>query len=286
MVRPVENYANVDYVLKTLTRKIRRLPEVESVGIKAAYGRVAAKDIAARVNIPEFTTSHMDGFAIISDNVKSATVSQPVSLRVKGEVNLGAIPRISVRLGETVRVATGSRVPEGADAVVPVEDVEERGKTIAVKSSLEAGSFIYQEGEDLRLGKRWLQEQIELPSSAFFGFAIGMVAGSVGVAGGEYRIPVLTYLFGMQIKVAGTASQLVSIPTLIAAAAKYAKQRAIRQNSLKIALILGAPFLVGVALSNFIILAASNALVKLIFGSIITYTMARLTIDLVTKNEE
>ncbi len=136
-----------------MMRKISRLPEVESVGIKAAYGRVAAEDMAARVNIPEFTTSHMDGFAIISDNVKSATLNQPVKLLVRGKVNLGVIPRISVRPREAVRVATGSRVPAGADGVVPLEDVEERGKTIVVKSSIKAGNFIYQEGEDLRKGE-------------------------------------------------------------------------------------------------------------------------------------
>ncbi len=134
-------------------------------------------------------------------------------------------------------------------------------------------------------GQALLGGQLELPSSAFFGFVIGMVAGSVGVAGGEYRIPVFTYLFGMQIKVAGTASQLVSIPTLIAAAAKYAKQNAISRNSLKIALILGVPSVVGVVLSNFIILSASNNFIKLIFGAIIAYTIARLTVELVTKQK-
>src|SRR5712692_1584302 len=57
---------------------------------------------------------------------------------------------------------------------------------------------------------------LQLILAATFGFLIGLIPGLIGVAGGEYRIPTFVFLFGTTIKVAGTASQLVSIPTVIA----------------------------------------------------------------------
>jgi uncharacterized membrane protein YfcA len=62
---------------------------------------------------------------------------------------------------------------------------------------------------------------LELTVAAVFGLMIGTVAGSVGVAGGEFQIPVLTMVYGLSIKIAGTASQLVSIPTIIVALLKH-----------------------------------------------------------------
>lgn len=139
--------------MNSMMKEVPRLSAVESVAVRAAYGRIAASDIVVSFNVPEFTKSHMDGFAIISEDTRSATKSRPVRLQVVGSVKLGSTSRISIKRRESSRVATGSRVPHGADAVVPVENVVEKGRTIIVNSSIEKGSFVYRRGEDLQKGE-------------------------------------------------------------------------------------------------------------------------------------
>lgn len=108
------------------------------------------------------------------------------------------------------------------------------------------------------------------------GFAIGVISGSVGVAGGEYRIPILTYIFGFPIKIAGTASQLVSLPTILSGLWKHRKLGFVTARSKVAALMLGVPSAVGALLSGFLVPSIPSLCIDLLFALIILYTIVRL----------
>ena len=95
--------------------------ETERVPVPDSLGRVAAEPATARVSLPPWANSAMDGYAIVAADTRTATETSPVELRVVGDVAAGATPSGSVTSGNTIRIATGGRLPDGADAVVPVE---------------------------------------------------------------------------------------------------------------------------------------------------------------------
>ncbi len=149
----MQEYVGVGDALTAVLARVHPARGSESVGVTDAYGRVAARDVAARANSPAFPRSHMDGFAVNSDDLKAATQDEPVRLRIGSRVHIGRTRREKLRRGEGVRVATGTFMPKGADAVLPVEEVVVRGGNVWVSSPTRTGSFVYQAGADYRKGE-------------------------------------------------------------------------------------------------------------------------------------
>ena len=93
----------------------------EHVAAADALGRVVAETVSARVSLPPWPNSAMDGYAIVAADTAAADEEHPVELRVVGDIAAGAAPDVTVTSGTAARIATGARLPDGADAVVPVE---------------------------------------------------------------------------------------------------------------------------------------------------------------------
>src|SRR5258707_13679406 len=129
----------------------------ERVGILRALGRVLAEPIVSRREIPPWPNSSMDGYA-----VRSADTGRGVALRVVGRIEAGALPARAVGAGEAMRIFTGAPLPDGADAVVPQEDVEAVNGRIDLRQSVEAAAFVRAAGEDVRVGDRVLQPRLAL----------------------------------------------------------------------------------------------------------------------------
>ncbi|MDQ6714541.1 MAG: molybdopterin molybdenumtransferase MoeA, partial [Actinomycetota bacterium] len=90
-------------------------------------GLVLCEDVHSLVDLPGFDNSAMDGYAVRSADVAGATLDAPdsaVTLPVVGEVAAGAVATVPVGPGEAVRIMTGAMLPDGADAVVKVEDTD------------------------------------------------------------------------------------------------------------------------------------------------------------------
>jgi molybdenum cofactor synthesis domain-containing protein len=92
----------------------------------------------------------MDGFAIVSRDTEKASTKSPVILNVAGAVVLGSKPRGVLRSGQAYRVSTGSFLPRGADAVLPIEDVSVTGNRIGVTAPVPRGLFVFETGGDVR----------------------------------------------------------------------------------------------------------------------------------------
>ncbi|WP_448811410.1 molybdopterin molybdotransferase MoeA [Agromyces bauzanensis] len=134
----------------------------ERVALADALGRITASPVESPIALPPFRNSHMDGFAVRSGDVTDA----PVSLPVVGEV--AAAPGVPAPLepGTAVRIMTGAPVPDGADAVVPVEDTEPDvvADRIRVLRPRAAGEYVREAGSDLAAGDDVLPAGVRLAS--------------------------------------------------------------------------------------------------------------------------
>ncbi len=142
---------SVEEALERILERARPLG-TEQVDVRAALGRVLAEPVVSRREIPPWPNSSMDGYAVRAADTRGA----PVSLRVVGRVAAGELPARPLGVGEAVRIFTGAPLPEGADAVVPQEDVEAEGDLIRLAAAVAPGACVRPRGEDVRAGERVL----------------------------------------------------------------------------------------------------------------------------------
>ena len=126
---------------------------LEKVSLLDALGRVIGEDIYAGRNIPPKDNSAMDGYALRSQDTMGATKENPVTLDVIEDIPAGYIPRKSVEPGTTSRIMTGAPVPEGADAVIRMEDTEKDGQRVNIYAQTKQGQDIRYAGEDVKEGE-------------------------------------------------------------------------------------------------------------------------------------
>jgi molybdopterin molybdotransferase len=118
-----------------------------------AYGCVVAEDIVATLDLPEFASSAMDGFAVRASDVADATPTAPAELRIVGRALIGHEPEGTVGAGEAMHIATGAPIPGGADAVVPIENASvEDEALVRLLDGPAPGTHVRPHGEDVREG--------------------------------------------------------------------------------------------------------------------------------------
>ena len=153
-----------------------------TLAIECANGCFLAHDAVARLPLPLFDNSAMDGYALIAKDCAHGK-----QLRVVGEQPAGVDRRLHVRSGEAVRIFTGAPIPSGADAVVMQEDVTRDSDQIVINAEVEPGEFIRRRGCDLSEGQKILAagERLRAESLALLaaqGFAEIEVGGLVRAA--------------------------------------------------------------------------------------------------------
>ena len=121
---------------------------IERVDVIAALGRVLAEPIVSRATIPPWPNSSMDGYALRAQDTRGG----PVELAVVGRIIAGAMPSRTLGAGESMRIFTGAPLPQGADAVVPQEDVAASGDRVTVRGRIAPGAYVRPAGEDVRAG--------------------------------------------------------------------------------------------------------------------------------------
>jgi molybdopterin molybdotransferase len=132
-------------------------PEPEPVALDSALGRVLGEDVRAEQPVPAFDNSAMDGFAVRSQDVAHADGDTPVVLGVIDESRAGAPARAGLEAGQAIAISTGAMLPQGADAVVPLEDASRRDGRVEVRAAALAGRHIRCAGDDIRAGDAVLQ---------------------------------------------------------------------------------------------------------------------------------
>ncbi|MDA4126703.1 MAG: sulfite exporter TauE/SafE family protein [Thaumarchaeota archaeon] len=124
----------------------------------------------------------------------------------------------------------------------------------------------------------------ELFLSILTGFGVGIISGAVGVAGGEYRIPVLTYVLGFPIKIAGSVSQLVTLPTTAVSLLRHRRFSPFSKRALRGTLVLGVPSVAGGVLSGLLVASVPVVYIELLFALILSYTVLRIVWELAGRN--
>ena len=132
--------------------------EAERVPIERAAGRVLAEPAAATVDLPPFASSAMDGFAVRSAETEGAPVTLPVGARIAA----GSPAPRPLGTHEAMAIATGGAVPEGADAVVPIEVVDEASEGVTVRAPVPAGENVRLRGGDVETGESVLEPGVIL----------------------------------------------------------------------------------------------------------------------------
>jgi molybdopterin molybdotransferase len=163
---------SVEEVRATTLDRIRMLSPIE-LHLQEAFGCVLAREVVAELDLPPFSSSGMDGFAVRAADVAGATAEEPASLTVVGRAPVGEPPQATVGGGEAVRIATGAPIPGGADCIVPIEFAVVRGDTVLVLQPFPEGYSIRPAGQDVRGG------QLLVPEGRRLGAAeLGLLASS------------------------------------------------------------------------------------------------------------
>ncbi|MCH7954467.1 MAG: hypothetical protein IIC40_01865, partial [Candidatus Marinimicrobia bacterium] len=172
--------------LKLAMEAVKPIGRKEKLKLGEALGRVISEELISPMNVPGYTRASMDGYAFNSADTSTASEESKVSLRIKAEVFAGETDIPVLSSGETFKIATGGMIPEGADAVIPFEDIEERPDSILIDKPIEAGSCLGLEGEDMKIGDNVLKKGTLLHAGH-----IG-AAASIGVSELEcYEKPVV-----------------------------------------------------------------------------------------------
>ncbi|MFN4133126.1 MAG: sulfite exporter TauE/SafE family protein [Candidatus Hadarchaeales archaeon] len=117
---------------------------------------------------------------------------------------------------------------------------------------------------------------VDLGLAAMLGALIGVVCGALGVAGGELRIPVLIYLFGMPVKEAGSTSLAISLPTVVAGALKHERMGHIDRHTFYICMAMGVPSIIGAYLGAAFVPGATEFFLKILLGIVLMLATVRM----------
>lgn len=125
---------------------------VEEVYYLESYGRVLAEDLTATNDVPLFTKSAMDGFAIRAKDSTGASGENRIEFKVVEEIPAGASSDYVLDNNEAFRIMTGAEVPESADTVVMFEQSKETAEGFTVRKTFQPGENIARQGEECRIG--------------------------------------------------------------------------------------------------------------------------------------
>ncbi|MDI6889503.1 MAG: molybdopterin molybdotransferase MoeA [Thermodesulfovibrionales bacterium] len=130
-----------------------KLPPERSLKIDESYGRILSRDVFSPEDLPDFSRSTVDGFAVSASDTFGATEGMPAYLNIRYEILMGKEPDFELKKGEVAKIATGGMLPKGADAVVMLEHTQQIDEgMIEVVKPVAPGENVIQPGEDVKKG--------------------------------------------------------------------------------------------------------------------------------------
>ncbi|EGR1577782.1 bifunctional molybdopterin-guanine dinucleotide biosynthesis adaptor protein MobB/molybdopterin molybdotransferase MoeA [Vibrio parahaemolyticus] len=181
---------------------VNTVSEIEACKIENAYGRVLAEDIISPVNVPQYTNSAMDGYAIRSDDVDRD------SYQIVAEVMAGHAYDQPLEVGQAVKIMTGAPTPRNGDTVVMREQASQEGDKVTFNGAhIKAGQNVRQAGEDLAIGSDVFTAGTRLASPE-----MGMIASlGFGEANVFRKLKVAVFSTGDEVQAPGTEQKANSI---------------------------------------------------------------------------
>ena len=161
--------------LGMLLREAEPIHEAETIPLMYSTGRVLAEDVTSMIDVPGWDNSQMDGYALRAADLADASEALPVRLPVVERIAAGKVG-VALAPGACARIFTGAPMPEGADTVVPQEEVEREGDHAVFRSAPKTGAWVRRRGSDVAAGSVILRKGVRMTPGA-----IGMTA-SIGRA--------------------------------------------------------------------------------------------------------
>jgi molybdenum cofactor synthesis domain-containing protein len=153
MMRPFTSTIPFAEALRRLLDAAAPIDAIEHLALTNADGRVAARDVVSHVDVPPFDRAAMDGYAVIADDTRGASAAAPRSLACVDRLFTGDSPSRTIRAGECVEIATGAPMPDGANAVVMVEQTTRNAdRQVAILAEASARQNIGRRGADITAG--------------------------------------------------------------------------------------------------------------------------------------
>ena len=140
--------------------------KTERKTLEDCLGLVLSEDVYALLDMPPFSRSAQDGYALCSKDSIGATGENPVKLKVTGKIYAGDHLDVQVRPGEAVRIMTGAMVPAGVDCVLRQEDTDEGEDVVQIYKEVEPGCSICFKGEEYKKGHTLLHAGTKIDAAA------------------------------------------------------------------------------------------------------------------------
>ncbi|AWR96671.1 molybdopterin molybdenumtransferase MoeA [Acidianus sulfidivorans JP7] len=165
-ILPEDNLLTYKEALSLLIKEKPLSFQTQEVNLFEALNKIVAEDIYSNIDLPPFSRSTVDGFAIKSSNT-------PGKFKIKGKINIGEFTNLKIENDETIEVDTGAMLPEDADAVVKIEDTQIEGDYVVIKDKIPFGKNVAWIGSDIprgfqivRKGEKLTPEKIAFLASA------------------------------------------------------------------------------------------------------------------------
>ncbi len=161
-MRPFGTLMPFEEAVKIIDANIQPVTRVETIRIDGCLNRVLAEDMTATRSTPPFNRAAMDGYAVKARDTFGASRQNPEVLKIVDVVYAGSTPKRRLAARECIQIATGARVPPGADAVVMFEDVNKEDGQIRVLKPVYPRANIAPKGEDIKRGEPLLKKGLLL----------------------------------------------------------------------------------------------------------------------------
>lgn len=151
-MKPFKDLIDFERAKKIIMENTQKIERVERVNILEAEGRVLATPIKASIDVPGFRRAAMDGYAVIAEDTFGASRINPKRLRLIGKIFAGKRSDVVIEKGTCIQISTGAPMPEGADAVVIVEETSKEGNDINIYKPVYPNANVSAPDSDIRKG--------------------------------------------------------------------------------------------------------------------------------------
>ncbi len=151
-MKPIRETLPIDEARALVFEALPVVARTERVPLAHAGGRVAAADVICAADVPPFNRAGMDGYAVVADDTFGAGRYEPRVLRWVQTVYTGETPALPIARGECAEIATGAPMPDGATAVVMVEETERSGNDVKIFTPVYPNQHVGRRGADMKTG--------------------------------------------------------------------------------------------------------------------------------------
>ncbi len=153
-MRPFGDVISLEAARAILDSTGTPIANVETIMLSEANGRVLAQDVVSQLDVPPFARAGMDGYAVRARDTQGASRSAPRTLTKVGTLYTGEVSPISVRDGQCVEISTGAPIPDGADAVVMVEETDsDADNVVRIFAEVQPQQNVGRRGADIQAGQ-------------------------------------------------------------------------------------------------------------------------------------